>query len=63
MLGVIKTKQKARIWLGQREPIIDPNFITWASRPLKSLGMFFGKDIEERNKLDWSIRLKKLELA
>ena len=59
----MKTKQKVLIWLGQREPIIDPNVMTWASRPLKSLGMFFGKDIEECNKLNWSIRLKKMELA
>ena len=51
------------IWLDQRAPIIGPNVITWASHPIKSLGMFFGKDIVECNKLNWSNRLKKLELA
>ena len=33
-------KKKEGIWLGQWEPIIDPNVITWSSHPLKSLGLF-----------------------
>ena len=62
--GVRLNKNKTEgIWLSQREPVIDPNVITWSTRPVKSLGIFFGKDIEECNRLNWSNRLKKMELA
>ena len=58
--GVRLNKNKTEgIWLSQREPVIDPNVITWSTRPVKSLGIFFGKDIEECNRLNWSNRLKK----
>ena len=46
--GVRLNKNKTEgIWLSQREPVIDPNVITWSTRSVKSLGIFFGKDIEE----------------
>ena len=57
-----KTKTEG-IWLSQRESVIDPNVITWSTRPVKSLGIFFGKDIEKCSRLNCSNRLKKLELA
>ena len=42
--GVRLNKNKTEgIWLSQREPVIDPNVITWSTRPVKSLGIFLGK--------------------
>ena len=59
--GVRFNKNKTEgIWMSKREPVIDPNVITWSTRPVKSLGISFGKDIEECNRLNWSNRLKKL---
>ena len=60
--GIVMNKQKTEgIWLGKDNPRDSVSEIKWSDEPVKSLGMYFGKDKKRVEDLNWKPKLVKLE--
>ena len=49
------------MWLGNAMPMDINNIIRWADKPVKCLGIYFGKDKQVVEDLNWTPKISKIE--